>query len=41
MHTEKSRDFSGGPSVKNPPSMLGTRVQSLVAELRFHMLGGN
>ena len=35
------RDFPGGPVVKNPLPMQGTRVRSLVGELRSHMPWGN
>jgi len=35
------RDFPGGPVVKNSPSNAGGVVQSLVRELRSHMLWGN
>ena len=36
-----SQEFPGGPVVKNPPCNAGTWVQSLVGELRSHMLWGN
>ena len=34
-------DFPGGPVVKNPLAMQGTKVQSLVEELRSHVLWSN
>ena len=39
MYTHKtdSRDFPGGPVVKNPLAMQGMQVRSLVRELRSHM----
>ena len=33
-----SRGFPGGPVVKTPCSQKGTRVQSLIGELRSHKL---
>ena len=39
--TACDRDFLDGPVVKNLPSKQGTQVQSLVRELRFHLLKGN
>ena len=35
-----SRDFPGGPVVKNPPPNVGTWVRSSVGELRIHMPWG-
>ena len=37
---ETSRDFLGGPVVKNPPSNAGDVGSILVGELRFHMPWG-
>ena len=34
-------NFSGGPVVRICPAMQGTQVQSLVEELRSHMLWSN
>ena len=36
-----SRDFPGGPVVKNCPPLQGMQVRSLVRELRSHMPQGN
>ena len=33
-----NQDFSGGPMVGNLPSSAGMWVQSLIRELRFHVL---
>lgn len=38
---EKSRDFSGGPEVKNLPSNVGDVGSILVGELRSTYLQGN
>ena len=35
-----SRDFPGGPAVKNCLPVQGMQVQSLVVEVRFHLLRG-
>ena len=34
-------DLPGGPVVESVPAKAGTQVQSLVRELRSHMLQGN
>ena len=39
FQVRQTRDFPGGPVVKNLPSSSG--VWSLVRELRFHQLQGN
>ena len=36
-----SRDFAGGPVVKNYLPMQDAQVRSLVGEPRFHILWGN
>ena len=38
---QKLGDFPGGPVVKNLPSNAGDAGQTLVGELRSHMLRGN
>ena len=37
----KKQDFPGGIVVKNPHSLQGMWIQSLVRKLRFHMLQGS
>ena len=41
LNIAETRDFPGGPMVKNWPSMQGTQVLSLFGELIFYMLWGN
>ena len=40
-NSKRERDFPGGPVIKNPSCNAGDVVQSLVAELGFHMLQSN